>query len=102
VHSDYNGKNLLVHERGGCWSISAVLDWEFAFSGSPLTDIGNMLRFRTAYPACFASAFITGYREAGGNLPPDWREVSADSDECGQLFRLKAASDSDRLRTPFR
>jgi hypothetical protein len=26
----------------------------------------------------------------------------ADSDEGGQLFRLKAASDSDRLRTPFR
>jgi hypothetical protein len=28
--------------------------------------------------------------------------VDADSDEGGQLFRLKAASDSDRLRTPFR
>jgi aminoglycoside phosphotransferase (APT) family kinase protein len=76
VHSDYNGKNLLALERGGQWSISAVLDWEFAFSGSPLTDIGNMLRFRAAYPPGFASAFIAGYREAGGKLPPDWREVS--------------------------
>ena len=28
--------------------------------------------------------------------------VSADSDEGGQLFRLKADSASDRLRTPFR
>jgi hypothetical protein len=27
---------------------------------------------------------------------------NADSDECGQPFRLKAASISDRLRTPFR
>jgi hypothetical protein len=26
----------------------------------------------------------------------------ADSDEGGQLFRLKADSASDRLRTPFR
>jgi fructokinase len=76
VHSDYNGKNLLALERGGRWSISAVLDWEFAFSGSPLTDIGNMLRFRDTYPPGFASAFIAGYREAGGKLPPDWREVS--------------------------
>jgi fructokinase len=76
VHSDYNGKNLLALERGGRWSISAVLDWEFAFSGSPLTDIGNMLRFRAAYPPRFVSAFIAGYREAGGELPPDWREVS--------------------------
>jgi aminoglycoside phosphotransferase (APT) family kinase protein len=76
VHSDYNGKNLLALERGGRWSISAVLDWEFAFSGSPLADIGNMLRFRGTYPPSFASAFIAGYREAGGKLPPDWREVS--------------------------
>src|SRR5258707_15410730 len=28
--------------------------------------------------------------------------TSADSDEGGQLFRLKADSNSDRLRTPFR
>lgn len=76
VHSDYNGKNLLALERGGRWSISAVLDWEFAFSGSPLTDIGNMLRFREEYPPCFESAFIAGYRDAGGELPSDWREVS--------------------------
>ena len=76
VHSDYNGKNLLALQRGGRWSISAVLDWEFAFSGSPLTDIGNMLRFSTSYPPGFASGFIAGYREAGGTLPPDWHEVS--------------------------
>ena len=28
--------------------------------------------------------------------------LNADSDECGQLFRLKAGSDSGRLRTSFR
>jgi len=31
-----------------------------------------------------------------------FHDYNADSDEGGQLFRLKAASDSDRLRTPFR
>ena len=76
VHSDYNGKNLLAVTRGGRWSISAVLDWEFAFSGSPLTDIGNMLRFRDAHPPGFADGFVAGYREAGGRLPPRWREIS--------------------------
>ena len=76
VHSDYNGKNLLVLARGGRWSVSAVLDWEFAFSGSPLTDIGNMLRFREDYPPGFDGAFIAGYTGAGGRLPPDWREIS--------------------------
>ena len=32
----------------------------------------------------------------------DLTNPSADSDESGQPFRLKAASDSDRLRTAFR
>jgi len=76
VHSDYNGKNLLAVRRGRLWSISAVLDWEFAFSGSPLTDVGNMLRFSSRYPPGFADGFIAGYQEAGGPLPPGWREIS--------------------------
>jgi aminoglycoside phosphotransferase (APT) family kinase protein len=76
VHSDFNGKNLLAVNRGGRWSISAVLDWEFAFSGSPLVDVGNMLRFRASYPPGFSSGFIIGYQEAGGDLPSDWRDVS--------------------------
>jgi aminoglycoside phosphotransferase (APT) family kinase protein len=76
VHSDYNGKNLLAVRRGGRWSISAVLDWEFAFSGSPLADVGNMLRSRGARPPGFDGGFIAGYREAGGVLPPRWREIS--------------------------
>jgi len=76
VHSDYNGKNLLAVASRGRWSVSAVLDWEFAFSGSPLTDIGNMLRFRDEQPPGFGDGFIGGYQDAGGALPPDWREVS--------------------------
>jgi fructokinase len=76
VHGDYNGKNLLVLARDGRWSVSAVLDWEFAFSGSPLTDIGNMLRFREDYPPGFDGGFTAGYTGAGGRLPPDWREIS--------------------------
>jgi len=76
VHSDYNGKNLIAVGAGGRWSISAVLDWEFAFSGSPLTDIGNMLRFRGELPAGFADGFIAGYRDGGGELPEGWREIS--------------------------
>ena len=76
MHADYNPKNLLAVRRGGPWAISAVLDWEFAFSGSPLADIGNMLRPRPAVPADFTAGFIAGYREAAGRLPPDWREIS--------------------------
>ena len=76
VHADYNPKNLLATRRGGRWSVTAVLDWEFAFSGSPLADIGNMLRRRPGAVAGLAAGFVAGYREAGGELPDGWRETS--------------------------
>ena len=74
VHSDYNPKNLLVAERDGAWQVTAVLDWEFAFSSSPLFDIGNMLR--DPRPAGFEEGFVDGFRDAGGRLPADWRQLS--------------------------
>ena len=76
VHSDYNPKNLLAARAAGDWIVTAVLDWEFAFSGSPLTDIGNMLRFGRELPAGFAEGFTGGYLAAGGELPEGWRQVS--------------------------
>lgn len=76
VHSDYNPKNLLAAQEDGRWVVTAVLDWEFAFSGSPLNDIGNMLRPRPAAAAGLAAGFVAGYREAGGQLPVGWREIS--------------------------
>jgi aminoglycoside phosphotransferase (APT) family kinase protein len=76
VHSDYNPKNLLVARAAGGWTVTAVLDWEFAFSGSPLTDVGNMLRFGGELPDGFAAGFTGGYLAAGGELPDGWREIS--------------------------
>jgi aminoglycoside phosphotransferase (APT) family kinase protein len=42
VHSDLNPKNVLVSDEG---EVVAVLDWEFAHSGHPFTDLGNIVRF---------------------------------------------------------
>ncbi|MEV0381136.1 phosphotransferase [Nonomuraea sp. NPDC050643] len=80
VHSDFNPKNLLAARHGGSWIVTAVLDWEFAFSGSPLFDIGNMLRFRSELPPAFAGGFTAGYVGAGGHLPRNWREISQAAD----------------------
>lgn len=76
VHSDYKGFNILVRQVKGRWRVSGVLDWEFAFAGSPLTDIGNMLRYGQLHPAIFESEFIHGYREQGGILPPEWKRLA--------------------------
>ncbi|NMO51540.1 phosphotransferase [Actinoplanes sp. TBRC 11911] len=75
VHSDFNPKNLLVARPDGTtWQVTAVLDWEFAFSSSPLVDIGNMLR--DPRPPAFEQGFVDGFRESGGDLPADWRRLS--------------------------
>lgn len=84
VHCDFNPKNLLVERRAGRWEVAAVLDWELAFSGSPLFDVGNMLRFAHEYPPAFAPGFVDGFRAGSGRLPGDWPRISRTLD----LFAL--------------
>lgn len=76
VHADFNPKNVLVARRSGRWTVTAVLDWEFALSGTPLMDVGNMLRFVDEIPEPFAAGFTSGFGDAGGFLPDDWRPLS--------------------------
>ena len=63
VHSDFNAKNLLVDPD--TLELTGVLDWEFAHAGSPLADLGNLLRFDRA-PALVDAVARTYLREAGG------------------------------------
>ncbi|WP_245665791.1 phosphotransferase family protein [Actinoplanes subtropicus] len=74
VHADFNPKNLLAVRDSAGWRVVAALDWEYAFSSSPLYDVGNMLRFPR--PPGFEEAFLAGFRAHGGELPPDWRRLS--------------------------
>jgi aminoglycoside phosphotransferase (APT) family kinase protein len=73
VHGDFDPANLLVDNINGQWSISAVLDWEFAFAGSPLTDMANMLRYAHQMPSLYQSAFLKGLRKGGVKVPDDWQ-----------------------------
>lgn len=72
IHCDFNGKNILIRDT----TVAAVLDWEFAASGSPLVDIGNFLRFEEDYSPKLVSNFTDGYLAGGGALPQDWRRVA--------------------------
>jgi aminoglycoside phosphotransferase (APT) family kinase protein len=87
VHGDFNRRNLLVRRVTGRWSMAAVLDWEFAVSGSPLTDLGNFLRYERASRPVAEPHFSAGYLRAGGTLPRDWRRLA-------RLLGLTALCDS--------
>ncbi len=95
VHSDFKGFNILVHEVQKQWRISAVLDWEFAFAGSPLVDIGNMLRYDRLLPPAFTAQFIHGYQEQGGHLPAAWRKGAKLSDLVSLCEFLDAPTTND-------
>jgi aminoglycoside phosphotransferase (APT) family kinase protein len=76
VHGDFGKRNLLVRDIAGQWSVAAVLDWEFAASGSPLVDLGHFLRYERASRPVAEPHFSSGFLEAGGNLPPNWRQLA--------------------------
>jgi aminoglycoside phosphotransferase (APT) family kinase protein len=73
VHGDLGWRNILVapSEDGG-WRISGLIDWEAAFSGSSLWDVGSLFRYSQRYSETFCQRFERGYRGAGGALPDDW------------------------------
>ena len=76
VHADFNGSNLLAAGD----TVTAVLDWEFAFAGWPAFDFGNLLRPPAGRLEGFADAAADGYRAAGGALPDDWRRLAMIAD----------------------
>lgn len=75
VHSDFGNRNILVNEVSGTWKVVAVVDWEFAFSGSPLLDIGNFLRYDSVSAPLREPYFSRSFVEHGGELPDNWRNI---------------------------
>jgi aminoglycoside phosphotransferase (APT) family kinase protein len=76
THADFGGSNILVDEDELGARVTAVIDWEFAFSGSPMMDLGNLLRPPLGELPGFEEAVADGYRAAGGFLPDDWRRLT--------------------------
>jgi aminoglycoside phosphotransferase (APT) family kinase protein len=74
VHGDYDPANILVQKIAGKWHISAILDWEFAFSGSWLWDVSNMLRYSHEVPAWYETSFLQGLEDTGLQMPSNWRQ----------------------------
>ena len=73
VHADFDPANILVDNVEGEWKITGILDWEFAFSGSVLCDVANMLRYAHHMPAEYEEAFLGGLKSSGIALPANWR-----------------------------
>jgi Ser/Thr protein kinase RdoA (MazF antagonist) len=101
VHSDLNPKNLLVDPD--TLDVAAVLDWEFAHSGHPHTDLGNLLRF-DRHPA-YADAVLAAWCERRGTEPADTLELARAADLWALVDLASRAGDNpvaDRAATLLR
>jgi len=72
VHGDFNSPNILVREHHGSWRVAAILDWEFAFAGPLLCDVGNMLRYERPDQPRYEPHFSRGLLDGGWRAPADW------------------------------
>ena len=79
LHGDFKASNLRRAQRDGAL---LIFDWEFAYAGAPLLDVGQLFRWG-ASPE-FAASFERSYQDGGGVLPRQWRNWSAVFD----LFNL--------------
>ncbi|MCP5110449.1 MAG: phosphotransferase [bacterium] len=78
VHGDFNPTNILIADG----KVTGILDWEFAHSGSPNADLGNLLRHlgpRAIEP--IARAFDA----EGAPLSANWPQRAALVDLTAQL-----------------
>jgi aminoglycoside phosphotransferase (APT) family kinase protein len=73
VHGDYDPANILVDLIDNHWKITGILDWEFAFSGSFLQDVANMLRYAHHMPAIYEESFLQSLKQNNVILPKNWR-----------------------------
>ncbi|NOU96410.1 phosphotransferase [Paenibacillus sp. LMG 31456] len=97
VHSDFNGLNILMQQGPTQCTVSAVLDWEFAFSWSRYADIANMLRYEED-GSTFEKHFIHAYQEQGSVLADNWKLLSKLED----LVALCDMLNNSTLDTPNR
>lgn len=82
VHSDLNPKNVLL--APGSLAVTAVLDWEYAHAGSPVSDLGNLLRFDRA--RAYVDGVLSGFR--AGNAPEAHRDDLLDLARSADLVAL--------------
>jgi aminoglycoside phosphotransferase (APT) family kinase protein len=76
VHGDFNNRNTIVKREGNRWVVTGILDWEGAFSGSPLWDAARFICFERRARPIREPHFSRGFCENGGSLPKDWSAFS--------------------------
>lgn len=90
LHGDFKVSNLHWTSQNQ----PLVLDWEFAWAGPSLMDVGQLMRWDPPRPFC--DAFARAYERAGNPLPPDWRELANVLDLVNLVGLMEDANPASR------
>ncbi len=91
LHGDFKASNLRRAQRNDAL---LVFDWEFAYAGAALLDVGQL--FRWGVSSEFAASFERCYLDGGGILPPQWRHWAAVFDLFNLAGLLRGAAAGSR------
>jgi hypothetical protein len=90
LHSDFKVSNLhWAHDDR-----LLVLDWETAYAGPALLDIGQLLRWDPPEP--FVRGFVLAYQQHGGQLPSSWQRHARTFDAINLAGLLGGAEAGSR------
>jgi aminoglycoside phosphotransferase (APT) family kinase protein len=89
VHGDLGGRNILVAKDGAeRWRIAGIVDWEDAFTGWAMWDVGSLFRYPRRYSQAFRDQFERGYKTSGGTLAEEWWSIARLLDATRQVATL--------------
>ena len=100
IHNDFRPANMLVDQQDRIWFV----DWEGAWWGHSLADIGQFFRYRAFFRDAEYQMFAQTYNAVADNrLPEDWLDLSLFRDLVNllQLLSVNQAApqrDADLLR----
>ncbi len=92
IHSDFKAANVKWRPATGG---VLVFDWEFSWYGPRLFDLGQLLRWGA--PSPFIAGLEAGYRDGGGVLQPEWRDLAEAFDLFNLMHLLGGGNDPARL-----
>jgi Ser/Thr protein kinase RdoA (MazF antagonist) len=97
VHADLKPENILIKLVNGQYTLSAILDWEFCYSGSLYGDLGTLFR-ESRYNICeFKDSFAFGYTTVRPCLNQEWRKIASIIDLINLCDFLTSSSERPQL-----
>lgn len=102
AHGDFKLSNLLIKTTGGAPKVAAILDWEYAFSGSLLFDLAIFLRHKKTLSYPLAAGVERAFSTLDYSLPKNFIAITETLDLMNLLGFLRGSQNRENLYAQVR